>query len=84
MEKHSADVTSSIIEALEPYKDQLHPITFDNAKAFIGHEKISEALGLSCYFAQPYPSWERGLNENINRLIRQYFPEGTDFLKAIR
>ena len=51
VEKHSADVNASIIEALEPQKDPLQPITFDNGKAFMRQEKISEALELSCYFA---------------------------------
>ena len=51
-------------------------------RAFIGHKKISEALGVSCYFAQPYHSWERGLNENTNGLSGQYFPKGTNFLKG--
>ena len=80
--KPSAGVIPSIIEALEPDKDPLHPITFDDGKAFMGHEKISGALGVSCYFVRPYHSWERGLNENTHGLIRQYFPKGTHFLKG--
>ena len=54
-------------------------ITFDNGKEFAYHLKVAESLGVETYFAQPYHSWERGLNENTNGLIRQYFPKGTDF-----
>jgi IS30 family transposase len=38
-------------------------------------------LGSGFYFCTPYHSWERGLNENTNGLVRQYFPKGTDFAK---
>jgi transposase, IS30 family len=54
-------------------------ITFDNGKEFAYHLAVAEALKAETYFAQPYHSWERGLNENTNGLIRQYFPKGTDF-----
>jgi transposase, IS30 family len=54
-------------------------MTFDNGKEFSGHQKLTEALGLSCYFANPYHSWERGLNEHTNGLLRQFFPKGTNF-----
>jgi len=37
-------------------------------------------LGMKCYFATPYHSWERGLNEHTNGLVRQYLPKKTDFL----
>ncbi len=50
-------------------------ITFDNGKEFAYHEKIAEALNIDTYFAHPYRSWERGLNENHNGLIRQYLPK---------
>jgi transposase, IS30 family len=55
-------------------------MTFDNGTEFSGHAKIAEELGVSCYFARPYHSWERGLNEHTNGLIRQFFPKGTNFL----
>lgn len=51
----------------------------DNGKEFALHESIAEALEASSYFAHPYHSWERGLNENTNGLIRQYAPKGTSF-----
>jgi len=54
----------------------LHTITFDNGKEFAYHAQITEALGSASYFAHPYHSWERGLNENHNGLIRQYLPKG--------
>lgn len=73
--KHAEVVTDSIIKLLLPEKKQLHTITFDNGKEFAYHAKIKEALGVDNYFAHPYHSWERGLNENHNGLIRQYLPK---------
>lgn len=71
-------VTCATIKLLRPYKDHVHTITADNGKEFSGHEKISKALDAEVYFAHPYSSWERGLNENTNGLLRQYFPKGTN------
>ena len=51
----------------------------DNGKEFAGHETIKEQLNADVYFAHPYHSWERGLNENTNGLIRQYFTKGSSF-----
>ena len=73
--KHAEGVTAAIIAMLKPYKKDLHTITFDNGKEFAYHEKIAEALNVDTYFAHPYRSWERGLNENHNGLIRQYLPK---------
>jgi len=73
--KHAEGVTQAIIRMLEPYRDELHIITFDNGKEFAYHEKIAKALDVDTYFARPYHSWERGLNENHNGLIRQYLPK---------
>jgi IS30 family transposase len=79
MSKSAADVTQATIRLLRPYKDLVHTITADNGKEFAYHEKISKALKAKVYFAHPYSSWERGLNENTNGLLRQYFPKSTDF-----
>lgn len=72
-------VKAAVIKLLNPIADKVHTITADNGKEFAGHEVIAEALGAEFYFAHPYHSWERGLNENTNGLVRQYFPKGSDF-----
>ena len=77
--KTAREVTSEILRLL---KDEVvETITFDNGKEFAGHERIAAELGCQCYFAKPYHSWERGLNENTNGLIRQYFPKKMSFAK---
>ena len=63
------------IKLLKPYRSQVQTITFDNGKEFAYHDQISKALEAETYFAHPYHSWERGLNENHNGLIRQYLPK---------
>ena len=60
-------------------KEKVKTITFDNGFEFSVHESIAEGLESDIYFAPPYASWERGINENTNGLIRQYFPEDTNF-----
>jgi IS30 family transposase len=59
--------------------EQRQTMTFDNGKEFSKHEQLTARLGVQCYFANPYHSWERGLNEHTNGLIRQFFPKGTNF-----
>ena len=57
----------------------MHTITFDNGKEFAGHQDISKSLNALCFFAKPYHSWERGLNEHTNGLLRQFVPKKSDF-----
>jgi transposase, IS30 family len=66
--KHMAELSSKV-----------KTITFDNGLEFAAHTTIAKGLTADIYFAHPYASWERGINENTNGLIRQYFPKGTDF-----
>lgn len=73
------ETAAAIIKRMLPIKDFVHTITTDNGKEFAQHEIISDQLNAQFFFAQPYHSWERGLNENTNGLIRQYFPKGSDF-----
>ncbi len=79
LNKSAECVTAVTISLLEGFKHCVHSITADNGKEFAMHEKISEALESEFYFAHPYCSWERGLNENTNGLIRRYFPKDTNF-----
>ncbi len=77
--KHAEVVTAATIALLKPYLDKALTITADNGKEFAGHETIAEQLKAGVYFAHPYSSWERGLNENTNGRIRQYFTKGSSF-----
>ena len=54
-------------------------LTRDRGSENLGYQELEETLGIKCYFAHPYHSWERGANENLNGLIRRYLPKGTDF-----
>ncbi|GAB1454750.1 IS30 family transposase [Spirochaetota bacterium] len=58
----------------------LKTITVDNGKEFAAHKKLAQTLGVKVFFAHPYHSWERGLNEHTNGLIRQYLPKGRSLL----
>ena len=71
-------VTQAVISMLTPVKDKVLTITVDNGKEFAQHKTIAEKLEAQLFFAHPYCSWERGLNEQVNGLIRQYFPKKTD------
>ena len=54
-------------------------LSADNGSKFMLHDRIAKAFCAKTCFANPYASWERGINENINGLIRQFFPKGINF-----
>jgi IS30 family transposase len=54
-------------------------LDYDNAREFCGHKKLSESLQIETFFTPPYHSWERGLNEHTNGLIREFYPKSTNF-----
>jgi len=69
--------------AFDDIPDELrHTMTHDNGKEISKHEQITEELKIDVYCARPYHSWERGLNECMNRELRRFFPKGTDFSKV--
>ena len=74
-------VNKALLYALGPVKQWVLTLTSDNGKEFSGHKDVSEKLQAGFYFAKPYRSWERGLNEHTNGLVRQYFPKCTNLLE---
>lgn len=54
-------------------------ITSDNGSEFARHAQVTKDYAISWYFCDPYSSWQRGLNENTNGLIRDFYPKRTDF-----
>ena len=80
--KNATELVDKTLKVLEPMSSKIHTITYDNGLEFAEHERMAKALDVDIYFAHPYSSWERGINENTNGLIRQYFPKGTDFNKV--
>jgi IS30 family transposase len=77
--KNAESLAKIVIEMLLPYKKHVHSITADNGTEFADHKTIAHNLDLNFYFAHPYSSWERGLSEYTNKLIRQYIPKKSVF-----
>jgi IS30 family transposase len=77
--KEAKVIENNTIELLEEWMPFIHTITSDNGKEFTNHKEIAEQLNIDFFFAKPYHSWERGANENLNGLVRQYFPKKSNF-----
>ena len=77
--KESSVVATAIKELLTDWMPYIHTITSDNGKEFASHKEVAEELEIDYYFAHPYHPWERGSNENLNGLIRQYVPKKSSF-----
>ncbi len=77
--KRAEDIENETTRLLRPHKEITHTITSDNGLEFANHKAIANTLDCDYYFCHPYSSWERGLNEYTNGLIRQYFPKGSSF-----
>lgn len=75
----TAEVTAAAFRIINAHRRRFQTITFDNGTEFHAYKVLEIVFGLTCYFATPYHSWERGTNENTNGLIRQYLPKGTSF-----
>ena len=73
--KQAPVVRKAIVTKLRPFARLAHTLTTDNGKEFAQHERIASALKLNFYFAHPHAAWERGANENLNGLVRQFFPK---------
>jgi len=77
--KTTTAVINSINRKMLPMADLVLTVTLDNGKEFSQHGILSDVLNTGVFFAKPYHSWERGLNENTNGLVRQYFPKRIPF-----
>jgi IS30 family transposase len=77
--KTTQAVCDTMIKLLQPFVHCVHTLTTDNGKEFAQHERVASALESEFFFAHPYASWERGANENMNGLIRQFFPKKMAF-----
>lgn len=76
----AAETTKVVTERLKRFPRRLRQtITVDSGHENAGHEDIVKKIKTKIFFAHPYHSWERGINENANGLIRWYLPKGTDF-----
>ena len=73
--KTAQEVEEALTSKLGEVADCVLTITADNGKEFANHEAVTAKLGATVYFARPYHSWERGLNEHTNGLVRQYLPK---------
>ena len=71
-------VSQTVIDLLQPFAGRSHTLTGDNGKEFADHQRIAHELGIDFFFAHPYAAWERGANENMNGLVRQYIPKNRD------
>ena len=77
--KNAVDVEKTVFATLFPYKKQIFSITTDNGGEFANHLNLCKKLDLTVYFTDTYSSWQKGTVENANKLVRQYFPKGTNF-----
>jgi IS30 family transposase len=78
--KNAKSLANELFLMMLPYKKFVHSITSDNGCEFYEHRLIAQRLDADYYFAHPYSSWERGLNEYTNGLIRQYILKKQSFI----
>jgi IS30 family transposase len=72
-------VISALIKQAKTLPNELYKsLTWDRGKELTDHRRVTLATNNDVYFCDPQSPWQRGSNENTNRLLRQYFPKGTD------
>jgi IS30 family transposase len=78
-DKKSATVIAALIKQSKKLPSELYKsLTWDRGSELTGHKKFTVATDIQVYFCDPQSPWQRGSNENTNRLLREYLPKGTD------
>jgi len=78
-DKSTQTVVSALIKRAKKLPSELYKsLTWDRGKELADHQRFTMATNIDVYFCDPQSPWQRGSNENTNRLLRQYFPKGTD------
>jgi IS30 family transposase len=77
--RHTETVVSALIKQSKKLPDELYKsLTWDRGHELADHKRFTMQTNIDVYFCDPQSPWQRGSNENTNRLLRQYFPKGTD------
>jgi IS30 family transposase len=77
--KDTDTVVAALVSQVQHLPGELRrSLTWDRGKELADHRRLTLATDIDVYFCDPHSPWQRGTNENTNRLLRQYFPKGTD------
>jgi IS30 family transposase len=81
--RHTEAVVSELIRQAKKLPDELYKsLTWDRGHELADHRRFTMETNIAVYFCDPQSPWQRGTSENTNRLLRQYFPRGTDFSQS--
>ena len=74
---------NATIKALQGYPEgAVKTITTDNGSEFARWQEIEDELKTNVYFADPYCAWQKGTNENLNGLLREFYPKGRNLARV--
>ena len=83
--KKASDVRKAFAKEVKKLPKELRlTMTYDQGREMAEHKLFTKETEIQVYFAHPQSPWERGSNENTNRLLRDFFPKNTDFTKITR
>lgn len=83
LKNRKAETIRKELERLKT-KEKFRSITTDNGSEFMEYNQLIKAVSCPVYYCHSYAAWEKGSNENHNRMIRRFFPKGTDFTRITK